>query len=72
MTKEIYLHHDQYSRLVERLANLEPCPFAGKITPDQIKVALGEAGNIWPKEIYGDVIVARLEQTKMKERATNV
>ncbi|WP_213285928.1 hypothetical protein [Bradyrhizobium sp. sGM-13] len=62
MTEEIFLNDDQYTRLVERLANLEPCPFAGKITPDQIKIALGEAGDIWPAEIYGDVVAAWLEE----------
>jgi hypothetical protein len=28
---------------------------------DQIKVAWGEAGDIWPLEIRGDVIMASLE-----------
>lgn len=63
MTNEdIYLPYDRYTRLVAALANLEPCPFAGRITEDQIKVALGEAGDIWPLEIRGDVIVAALEE----------
>jgi hypothetical protein len=68
MNEDIYLHHDRYIRLVEAVANLKPCPFAGSITPDQIKAALGEFGEIWPIEIYGDVIIARLEQRAMKIR----
>jgi hypothetical protein len=56
MTEEdIYLQHDRYTRLAAALANLEPCPFAGRITEDQIKTVLGEAGDIWPVEIRGDV-----------------
>lgn len=67
-TPDIYLDYDRYSRLVTALANLQPCPFAGRITEDQIKVALGEAGDVWPLEIRGDVIMAMLEDRE-KRRA---
>lgn len=39
---EIYLSHDHYTRLVDALVNAPACPFAGKVTPDQIMLALGE------------------------------
>ncbi|WP_407192515.1 hypothetical protein [Bradyrhizobium sp. STM 3566] len=46
---EIYLSHDRYARLVEALVNAPACPFAGKLTADQIMLALGEGGDIWPE-----------------------
>jgi hypothetical protein len=51
MMTDIFLNDERYSRLVAALVNGQPCPFAGRITEDQIKVALGEAGDIWPKSI---------------------
>lgn len=59
---EIYLSHDRYTRLVAALADLKPCPIADRITADQIKIALGEAGDIWPLGIRRDVILAGAEQ----------
>lgn len=40
----------------DAIAALRPCPFAGKITPDQILTVLGEVGNIWPTAILADAI----------------
>lgn len=37
--------------LVEALAALDPDAFTGNYEPDQIKVTLGEEGNIWPASI---------------------
>ncbi|WP_316214083.1 hypothetical protein [Bradyrhizobium sp. SZCCHNR2032] len=65
---DIFLPYDRYTRLTAALANLEPCPFEGRITEDQIKRVLGEAGDIWPLEIRGDVIIAQLEDTEKKKR----
>lgn len=45
---EIYLSHDRYTRLVDALLNAPACPFAGGVTADQIMLALGEGGDIWP------------------------
>jgi hypothetical protein len=36
-TPDIYLDYDRYSRLVTALADLQPCPFAGRVTEDQIQ-----------------------------------
>jgi hypothetical protein len=69
-TPDIYFDHDRYSRIVTALANLQPCPFAGRVTEDQIKRTLGEAGDIWPVEIRGDVVLAGLEDTE-KQRQSN-
>lgn len=32
----------------------EPWPFAGKVTADQVKLILGEKGNVWPDSILLD------------------
>jgi hypothetical protein len=45
---EIYLDDERHGRLVDNLLNVQPCPFAGRVTADQITLALGEAGDIWP------------------------
>lgn len=42
--------------LADHLARLDPCPFTGHVTEDQIKVALGEVGDVWPNSIRGHVI----------------
>ena len=47
--------------LADHLAHLEPCPFRGEVTEDQIKIALGEVGDVWPNNIRGDVILAHYE-----------
>lgn len=46
----------------ERIANLAPCPFAGRLTPDQVVLALGEFGDIWPESIRADVNRANNEK----------
>ncbi|MDH2384823.1 hypothetical protein [Bradyrhizobium sp. CER78] len=48
--------------LAERLAALDPCPVTGKMTSDQVKIALGEHGDIWPTSIWAQVMLADLEQ----------
>ncbi len=37
--------------LVVALASLAPDPVTGHFEPDQIKLTLGEAGNVWPETI---------------------
>ena len=56
--KEIYLSVVPHHRLAEKIANLEPCPFVGRVTPDQVKIALGEFGDIWPESIREDAEAA--------------
>lgn len=51
-----YISTPDYDRLVDALANLKPCPFEGRITADQIKIALGELGDVWPASILPDVL----------------
>jgi hypothetical protein len=52
------------SKLLNRadvgLATLQPCPFAGVVTPDQVKVAQGELLDIWPQSISPMMNVAGL------------
>ena len=51
---EIYIATARENRIAEAIAALTPCPFHGRITPDQVKIVLGEVGNIWPESIRGD------------------
>jgi hypothetical protein len=54
---EIYVPTENYRRAAEAIAALTPCPVHGVITADQVKIALGEVGNIWPESIRGDADV---------------
>jgi hypothetical protein len=49
--KETYIDSVVYDRIVKALVELDPCPFAGVVTAEQYKVALGERLNIWPASI---------------------
>ena len=46
--------------LNERLADLEPCPVRGVVTANEIKICIGEHGDIWPAEIRGLAIAQKL------------
>jgi hypothetical protein len=47
----IYVETEVYNRIAKALAAIEPCPFAGRVTPDQIKIVLGEVADVWPMAI---------------------
>lgn len=47
----IYVENGLLDGVAEAIASLEPCPFAGKVTADQIKIVLGEVGDVWPGSI---------------------
>jgi hypothetical protein len=53
---DIYLDYERYNKLIDALLNMKPCPFAGVVTADQIKLALGLGGDIWPATILPDVL----------------
>lgn len=55
---DIYIPDDKLFRLADKLAALEPCPFAGRVTRDLVLTALGEFGDLWPKSIAADVVRA--------------
>jgi hypothetical protein len=59
---------ERLARLADHLANLQPCPVTGAITRNEVVTCLGEHGDIWPREIYGPVVIANLEQLE-KQRA---
>lgn len=61
---DIYLDDERYATLVAALLNVQPCPFEGVVTADQIKMALGMGGDIWPMEIRGDAILDALEHAE--------
>ena len=50
-----YLKTETLRRGAELIAALEPCPFAGVVTVDQVKLALGEHLDIWPESIREDI-----------------
>ena len=50
----IYVESELFDHVANVIATLEPCPFAGKVTIDQIKMALGDAADIWPVSIAAD------------------
>jgi len=72
---EIFLTFERYHRTVAGLADLflktpESCPF-GAGSPaarlwleNEIKIVLGEAGNIWPLTIYGELVIDALEHAR--------
>ena len=41
-TKPTYFDSQRLHRAAVALAKLEPCPYAGRVTEDQVKLALGE------------------------------
>lgn len=51
-----YVDDETYFRLVEALAALQPEIIGDRLAldPDQIKIALGEAGGIWPEIVRED------------------
>lgn len=51
---EIYIPTEAYRRAVDALAAMTT-----GIGSDEIKIALGEVDNIWPRSIFGDAITAR-------------
>ena len=44
-----------YDRAMQDIATLKPCPYAGRVTADQVKIVLGELLDIWPDSIADDV-----------------
>lgn len=53
---EVYLETSRLNQMAEAIAALEPCPFTGRVTADQVKLVLGERGNIWPLSILPDAL----------------
>lgn len=53
---EVYIENARLNQMAKAIAALEPCPFTGRVTADQIKVVLGEKGNIWPASILPDAL----------------
>ena len=49
-----YLDNDTYTRLVDALLNVQPSAFTGTVTADEIKITLGEIGDLWPASIVGN------------------
>ena len=47
----IFAENALLDKACRAIAALEPCPFAGKVTADQVKIALGELLDIWPESI---------------------
>lgn len=58
MTVDIFVSDYRFNAIAKAIAALEPCPFAGHVTVDQVKHVLGETGDIWPLSIAALVIAA--------------
>jgi hypothetical protein len=35
----------------DAIAHLQPCPFAGRVTRDQVLMVLGELADVWPVSV---------------------
>lgn len=53
---EIFLNDARLFAIADAIATIRPCPFAARVTRDQIIVALGEHGDIWPTSILPELI----------------
>lgn len=53
---EIYIEDARLIAIADAIAAIKPCAFAGRVTRDQIIVALGEHGDIWPLSILPGLI----------------
>jgi len=53
---EIYLDDARLFAIADAIAAIKPCAFAGRVTRDQIVVAMGEHGDIWPSSILPELI----------------
>ncbi len=51
MKPDYFVPDERLVRAADAIANLAPCPIAGRITRDQVLLALGEFGDIWPDSI---------------------
>jgi hypothetical protein len=56
---DVYIGSERFERIAEAIAALEPCPFFGVLTADQVKMALGEHGDIWPDSIRRHIASAQ-------------
>ena len=51
----IYVENALFDHVANVITTLEPCPFAGRVIKDQIKMALADAADVWPVSILPDV-----------------
>jgi hypothetical protein len=58
----IYFPDTEYAKLVSvgltipTLLNIAPCPKTGRVTENEVKIALGEDWDIWPTSIRPDSV----------------
>jgi hypothetical protein len=50
----IYLQTDLYRGLAKALCRASPCAVTGRVAVDQIKIVLGELGDVWPSWVFDD------------------
>lgn len=49
------IERNEYENLISELVKAaEPDAFTGNIDPDRFKLALGEFGDIWPDDLFGE------------------
>ena len=49
-----FIDADRFNELAAAIINLQPDPVTGLVGTDQVKIALAEIGNIWPRSIHDD------------------
>jgi hypothetical protein len=66
MTTETFIPTELFERIAEAATRATPCAMNGKITANEIKIAIGEFANVWPESIRADVISDRMNHTVLK------
>ncbi|QDM32698.1 hypothetical protein FNL55_16080 [Tardiphaga sp. vice352] len=64
---DVYIGTARFERIAEAIAALEPCPFFGVLTADQIMMALAE-NDVLPEIIRADVERAALVDAEIGAR----
>lgn len=67
MTTETFINTARLERIAEAIAALEPCPFRGVVTADQIKMTMAEF-DLLPEIIRADVEHAARADAEIEAR----
>ena len=56
MTLNQFMEDHRLLTASKAIADLEPCPYAGRLTAEQVLIALCETADVWPLSIAASVI----------------
>lgn len=68
LNQDTYLPQDTYRALVKALAEVKPDAWSGGLE-DQIRIVLGEVGDIWPDTILEEGRTPTCHRTQAEARA---